>query len=138
MKINLFKSKVVLLTCVFFLGLNWAGPQSKNGSEKIVGDWSMEVDAGGEYYYLSFTIQEENGSLSGKISEEAGTFIDVKMEKIEFDGQKFRFEMTIPTPPDGAENLVKGDFELLEEKMEGTLTIEEFGMTAFATCTRKK
>ena len=128
------------LSVVLVFSFVWMGayaPQIKDAA-KIGGDWNMEVDAGGEYYYLSFTIEEVSGTLTGKISEESGSFTEVKMEKIEFDGLKFSFEMTIPTPPDGMENLVKGAFEFLEEKLEGTLAIEELGMTAYATCTRKK
>lgn len=122
---------------VFFLGLLAIHAMQVLAADEIVGEWNMEVDAGGEYYYLSFSVTEEGGKLSGTISEESGSFIDAKMENIEFDGQKFRFEMTIPSPPDGLENLVNGEFEFNEGKLEGTLTIEEFGMTAFATCTKK-
>lgn len=122
---------------VFSLGLTGAYPLQIKDTAKIVGDWKMEVDAGGEYYYLSFSVREEAAKLSGAISEESGSFADVKMEKLEFDGQKFLFEMTVPTPPDGLENLVKGNFELKEGKLEGTLTIEELGIIGYSTCTKK-
>jgi hypothetical protein len=32
----------------------------------------MEVDAGGEYYYLSFAIEKTEDGLKGSISESAG------------------------------------------------------------------
>jgi hypothetical protein len=137
MKKNL--SRFLSLSIVFVLSLCLTGaypPQVKDAA-KIVGDWKMEVDAGGEYYYLSFSVREEAGKLSGTISEESGSFADVKMEKLEFDGQKFLFEMTVPTPPDGLENLVKGNFELKEGKLEGMLTIEELGIIGYSTCTKK-
>lgn len=138
MKKELFRAVSVVLGCVFVVSLAWAAPQGNKDIEKIIGDWSMEVDAGGVYYYLSFTIKEESGALLGTISEESGSFTDAKMEKIVFDGLKLQFEMAIPTPPDGVENLVQGEFEHKEGKLEGILSIEEFGMTAYATCTKKK
>ncbi|MGD2245051.1 MAG: hypothetical protein PVI11_00735 [Candidatus Aminicenantes bacterium] len=138
MKKKPFRMISLGLASFVLLGLVWAGAQEVKDVDMIVGNWDMEVDAGGEYYYLSFTVREEGGQLSGTISEESGAFIDAKMEKIEFNGQEFRFEMTVPTPPDGLENLVKGAFEWTEGQLEGTLIIEEFGMTAYATCTKKK
>jgi hypothetical protein len=137
MKKNLLRFLSLSVMFVFSLGLTGAYPLQTKNAVKIVGDWKMEVDAGGEYYYLSFSVKEEAGKLFGTISEESGSFADVKMEKLEFDGQKFRFEMTVPTPPDGLENLVKGNFELKEGKLEGTLTIEELGMIGYASCDKK-
>jgi len=104
---------------------------------KILGDWDMEVDAGGEYFYLSFSIEKIEDGLKGSISESSGFFSDVSLENIEFDGSHLRFEMNIPTPPDGYENLVKSDLELVEERLEGTLSVESLGISAAATATKK-
>jgi len=137
MKKNLSRLLSSCLVFAFSLGLTGAYPLQVKDAAKIVGDWKMEVDAGGEYYYLSFSVREEAGKLSGTISEESGTFADVKMEKFEFDRLKFRFEITVPTPPDGLENPVKGEFELTEGKLVGTMSIEELDMTGYATCSKK-
>lgn len=104
---------------------------------KILGDWEMEVDAGGQYYYLSFTIEETDGELSGTISESSGFFTDVPLENIEFDGRNLLFEMTVPTPPDGYEDLVKAELELVDERLEGMLTIESIGISASAVATKQ-
>ncbi len=42
-----------------------------------------------------------------------------------------------PPPPDGYENLVKSELELVEGKLEGTLSVESLGMSAAATATNK-
>ena len=114
-----------------------------NGQEQvdyanILGDWEMEVDAGGEYYYLLFTIEKADGELAGTISESSGFFTDVSLKNIEFDGENLSFEMTVPTPPDGYENLVKAELEWVEGKLEGMLSVESLGISASATATKKK
>ena len=103
----------------------------------ILGNWEMEVDAGGEYFYLSFSLEKTHEGLKGTISEFSGFFSNVPLENIEFDGTNLRFEMNIPTPPDGYENLVKSDFELVEDRFEGTLSVESLGISAAATATKK-
>jgi hypothetical protein len=105
--------------------------------DKILGDWEMEVDAGGEFFYLSFSIENTDSGLKGSISESSGFFSDVALVNIEFDGSQLAFEMNIPTPPDGYENLVKADFELVEERLEGTLSVESLGISAAATAIKK-
>lgn len=105
---------------------------------KILGDWEMEVDAGGEYYYLLFSIEKADGELAGTISESSGFFTDVSLKNIEFDGEKLSFEMTVPTPPDGYENLVKAELEWVEGKLEGMLSVESLGISASASATKKK
>jgi hypothetical protein len=114
-----------------------------NGKEQvdyanILGDWEMEVDAGGEYYYLLFSIEKADGELAGTISESSGFFTDVSLKNIEFDGEKLSFEMTVPTPPDGYENLVKAELEWVEGKLEGMLSVESLGISASASATKKK
>jgi hypothetical protein len=97
----------------------------------------MEVDAGGEYFYLSFSIEKTDEGMKGAISESSGFFSDVPLENIEFDSTNLSFEMNIPTPPDGYENLVKTTLELIEGKFEGTLSVESLGISAAATATKK-
>ena len=103
----------------------------------IIGEWDMEVDAGGEYFYLSFSIEKTDEGMKGAISESSGFFSNVPLENIQFDGTNLSFEMKIPTPPDGYENLVKSAFELTEGKFEGTLSVESLGISAAATATKK-
>jgi hypothetical protein len=45
--------------------------------------------------------------------------------------------MSIPTPPDGYENLVKTELEWIGGKFEGTLSVESLGVSASATVTKK-
>jgi hypothetical protein len=126
---------VLIGFCVSF-HLSMSGQESVD-YDKILGEWDMEVDAGGEYFYLSFSIERTDSELKGSISEFSGFFSDVSLENIEFDGSTLIFEMNIPTPPDGYENLVKADFDLVEDRLEGTLSVESLGISAAATATKK-
>lgn len=103
----------------------------------IAGEWDMEVSAGDEVYYLTFTIEETEEGLKGSISESSGYFSDVPLENITFDGTMLRFEMTVPTPPDGYESLVKAELELVEGRLEGILTVEEMGLSATAVALKR-
>ncbi len=125
------------LLLIWLLSFSFLNGQDQVDYSMILGDWDMEVDAGGEYYYLSFTIEKTDGDLSGTISESSGFFTDVTLENIEFDGKNLLFEMTVPTPPDGYENLVKAELEWIEERLEGLLSVESIGISASAVATKQ-
>jgi len=134
------KNSLCTVACAFFVcffSVSFLAGQDQVNLENILGDWDMEVDAGGEFYYLSFTIEKTDRELLGKISESSGFFSDIPLENIEFDGTNLSFEMTIPTPPDGYENLVKAELELVEERLEGMLTVESIGISAAAAATKQ-
>ena len=95
------------------------------------------MDVGGEFYYLSFSIEKTDEGLKGSISESSGLFSDVPLANIEFDDTHLSFETNIPTPPDGYENLVKSELKLVEGKLEGILSVEALGISAAATATKK-
>lgn len=104
---------------------------------KIIGEWDIEVTADGEYYYLSMKMEKAETGLKGTISESTGGFTDVPLANIKFDGQTLYFEFTSPTPPDGNERLIKAELKVGDNKLDGTLTVEELGISASATATRK-
>lgn len=134
---NFFTAMVIGIVWTGFCVMIPMNAQEPQDYDKILGSWDMEVDAGGEYFYLSFTIEKADEGLKGSISESSGFFSDVPLENIEYEGTNLRFEMNIPTPPDGYQNLVKADLELVEERLEGTLTVESLGVSASATATKK-
>jgi len=138
MKTRGFVGSALFAVCVCLLTASFLNSQEQVDYGKILGDWEMEVDTGGEYYYLLFTIEKANGELTGTISESSGFFTDVSLKNIEFDGEILLFEMTVPTPPDGYENLVKAELGWVEGKLEGMLSVESLGISASATATKKK
>jgi len=104
---------------------------------KVLGSWDVEVNADGEYYYLVLSIEKSEEGLKGKISESTGAFSDVPLKEIQYDGQTFKFQFTSPTPPDGLERVVKAEFKVGDNKLEGIITLEDMGLSVSATATKK-
>ena len=122
------------LTALFLIaGLALAGPaasQTPPDTKPILGLWTIEVDAGGEIYYLTMEIKLVEGKLAGGLSEQNGMFTNVPLTAIEWDGQVFKCDTKTPTPPDGAERTIKTEVKLVDGKFEGTINIPDMGMIA--------
>ncbi len=134
------RRRILIFSLLFVFGLSFSVlfGQEKLNPEKVVGEWNLEIDAGGEYYYLNMTIENTNEGLRGTISEESGYFQDLALSNIVFDGEMLKFEFTAPTPPDDYERLVKAEFKVGENRLEGNMSAEDLGLTVSATATRKK
>ncbi|MEW5901977.1 MAG: hypothetical protein AB1715_10980 [Acidobacteriota bacterium] len=111
--------------------------QEKANTGKILGTWKVEIYAGDTYYYLSLVVSETQGQLAGKISESMGSFTDVALEEIFFDGEIFRFNFTCPMPPDGVTRLVKAEFKVGVDTMSGIVSVPDLDITTDATATRE-
>lgn len=105
---------------------------------KLAGTWELEIDAEGEYYYLTMVIEESDSILSGKISEESGFFTDVVIEEIKFDGETLTFQFDAPTPPDGEERMLVTELVFSGDTCEGTISIEDLGMTVDVSGKKEK
>jgi len=129
----------LIVLALFLLGPGGqaAAQSQKPNYDKIAGTWSLEVSAGSEYYYLTLELTAEEGKLGGKLSEQNGMFKDAPLLEPAFDGQTLKYSVKIPTPPDGVERLVKSEMKLVDNKLEGTLTIQDLEMTVPVTGTKK-
>lgn len=134
------RGRILIFGLLFVFGLSFSVlfGQEKLSPEKVVGEWNLEIDAGGEFYYLNMSIEKANEGLRGTISEESGYFQDLALSNIVFDGEMLKFEFTAPTPPDDYERLVKAEFKVGENSLEGYMSAEDLGLTVSATATRKK
>lgn len=137
----MMKFKRIALAVMFlaFL-LCLSGPavgQEKKDNGKIVGEWKVEVYGGGEYYYLTMTIVEQDAKLSGSMSEKDGMFEDAPLANVEFDGQTLSFEITVTSPPDGLEKTWEASLTVGEDKLEGSITNDQVGSVS-ASATREK
>lgn len=112
--------------------------QDQPDVQRILGEWDVEVDAGEEFYYLTLVLEKAEGELRGAISEDAGYFSDIPLENIVYDGETLMFEFMAPTPPDGFERVISCEFFVNEDKMQGTMTVSELGVSVVCTATRKK
>lgn len=125
------------LAVLVLLSAGSAMAQEKPAFSTITGAWKLEVYAGDQTYYLNLVVTEENGQLAGKISESMGTFTDVAISEIFFDGVAFRFSFVSPTPPDGSSRTVKADFKVAQNAMGGTVTVPDLDVVADAKGTRE-
>jgi len=110
-------------------------PQAK--ADAILGQWALQLDAGGEYYYLTLTLVLQEGKLAGKMSESNGFFTDVPITDVSWDGTMLKFKVMAPTPPDGAERSLENELKLADGKWTGMMNIPDLGMTAAITGTKK-
>jgi hypothetical protein len=132
---NLYRA---ILAVVALLAFALPAPaRQKVDPNKVAGSWSLEVNAGGEFYYLTLDLKVKDGKLEGGLSEQNGMFKDAPLAAIEFDGTTLKFDVKIPTPPDGAERLVKIEMKLVDAKLEGILTITDMGLSAGVTGVKK-
>lgn len=131
--------KVFLLSLFFISSLTLSSMKGQEAVDyaKILGNWEIEVDAEGEYYYLTLILKMSDGELEGAISESTGYFSDAPLSNIEFDGANLKFEFTAPTPPDGYERVVRTEFEVGDNTLEGTMNVDDLGVIALATGKRE-
>jgi hypothetical protein len=130
-----------LLAFIFFVLISFSfslAAQEIPDYGKIVGTWKIEVDADGEYYYLTLELKNAEENLEGTISENMGSFTDVPISEIVFDGESLDFEFISPTPPDGLEKSVKADFKVGVDTMDGVMSVPDLEASATATATREK
>jgi len=127
------------LSVFLILSLSSAPAQTQVAVDygKILGSWDVEVNADGEYYYLSLSIEKSEEGLKGTVSESTGAFSNVALKEIQYDGQTLKFQFSSPTPPDGLERVVKADFKVGDNKLEGTMAVEDLGLSVPATATKK-
>jgi hypothetical protein len=128
---------ILFMSLVFAMALGTASMQAADHG-KILGSWQLEIDAAGEYYYLTMILLESETALQGKVSEDGGYFYDVPLKDILFESNVLTLKFTSPTPPDGLERIITCKFEVGDDLLEGSLTIEEMGLTAYVTGKREK
>jgi hypothetical protein len=127
---------ILAVLILFLSGLAVAQEKKSNG--KVIGEWKVEVNGNGQYYYLTMTITESGEKLSGSMSEQSGMFKDVPLANVEFDGQNFSFEITVASPPDGVEKMWQASFAVEEDKMEGTFSNDQVGSVSASAAREKK
>jgi hypothetical protein len=129
---------MMMLTAVLAVGAPIQNPpKPKVDYTPLVGQWALQIDAGGEYYFLVLELKLNAGKLEGQLSEQNGLFTNAPLSNIEFDGEALKFDAKTPTPPDGAERLLKTEVKLVADKLEGMITIVEMNLSVPLTGTKK-
>ncbi len=133
MNYRILAAAVLLALFVFSSGM----AQEKADHSSVLGKWKIEVNADGQYYYLTMELKDVSGKMEGTVSEAQGTFTDKPLEELSFDGTTLSFAFNSPTPPDGLERLVKAEFKVVEGKLDGTMTVPSMGVSVRATATKE-
>jgi len=120
------------------LALPQQSPAPKPNTAKVVGDWSLDIFAGGMTVTLNLTLAEAEGKLAGKISEPNGMFTDVALAGIQYDGETLTYDISVPSPPDGTVKTWKTELKVGEDAVEGGISNAEAGMSATITGKRVK
>lgn len=97
---------------------------------KVLGTWSLDIDAGGMVITLSLVLEAPEGKLAGKISETNGMFTDSPLANIEFDGENLAYDINVPSPPDGAVKTWKTQLKVAADVADGAIANADTGMSA--------
>jgi hypothetical protein len=137
MRIRFAFGLAVVLVLVGY-GLTQAPQAKKVDNSKILGTWEVTVDAGQSTYHLTMELKETAGKLEGALTESSGTFKDLPLAEITFDGATLTFQFSSPTPPDGLSRLVNAEFKLVEGILDGLMKVAELEVSVPAKATRQE
>ena len=126
-----------LLIPAFVIGLAalaWAGPAVQTAAKpdlsKVLGAWDLELDADGQMFYLTMVLENVEGRLAGKVSEQNGMFTDAALSEIAFDGETFKCVAAVPSPPDMATRPWVIELKIGADTAEGTIGNAELQISA--------
>ena len=97
---------------------------------RVLGTWSLDIDAGGIVITLSLVLEAPDGKLAGKISEPNGMFTDAPLANIEFDGENLAYDITVASPPDGAVKTWKTQLKVGADVADGVIANADTGTSA--------
>jgi hypothetical protein len=120
----------LILLCAGSPALPQQNPGAKPDRAKILGTWTLEINANTMYIYLTLALEETSGQLSGKISEQNGMFADAPLSNIEYDGETLSYDISVPSPPDGLVKVWKTQLKVGDDTAEGAIANLELGMSA--------
>jgi hypothetical protein len=121
--------------CLILVSLPVTGQHAPDDG-KFVGIWELEIDTGEEYLYYFLKIEKSESEFKGWIGEEKEMTEGAPLSEIQLDGENLNFEFTAPTPPDGLERLVKCEFKLSDNKLEGFFILEDIDVVVSVTATK--
>jgi len=134
-----------LLIPVLLAGLvvgAWTAPAVQNVPKpdlsKVLGTWSLEINADGQVFYLTLVMEAVEGTLAGKVSEQNLMFTDTPLSDIAYDGETLKCTATVPSPPDMATRPWAIELKVGPESLEGTIANEELMISASMTGKRTK
>jgi hypothetical protein len=98
--------------------------------ESLAGAWDIEIAAEGQYVYVTFVLEVEEGRLAGKVTERYGMFTDVPCDNLTLEGRRLGFSANLLSPPDGTVKIWKVDVEVDGDAMTGSISNSDVAITA--------
>lgn len=134
------KTIIVLWLLLSFCWLSFSGQQKTVAPDwkKVIGVWTLSIDGGGSYIYLNMKVEDVNGKIQGKLTEQSGMIPEVTLDELEFDNENLRFIITAPSPPDGMTRTWKAVFKIDEDRLDGVMVSEELNFAAPVSGNREK
>ncbi len=110
----------------------------KPDKAKVLGTWAVEVYADGQSFYLTLLVEEREGQLGIKASEQYGMFMDAPATDVTYDGTLLKMVLNVPSPPDGLARPWAVELKVGEDVLEGVISNAELMITAGVTGKRTK
>lgn len=110
----------------------------KPDNAKVLGTWAVEVYADGQSFYLTLIVEEVEGELAAKASEQYGMFTDAPASDVSFDGTLLKMALNVPSPPDGLARPWAVESKVGDDVMEGVISNAELMISAGVTGKRTK
>lgn len=105
----------------------------KPDKAKVLGTWAVEVYADGQTVYLNLLVEDLDGALAVKASEQYGMFTDAPATDVTFDGTLLKMVLNVPSPPDGLARPWAVEAKVGEEVLEGVISNAELMISAGIT-----
>ncbi|MBM3305880.1 MAG: hypothetical protein FJY79_08075 [Candidatus Aminicenantes bacterium] len=115
-----------------------AAKPDKPDNAKVLGTWAVEVYADGQSFYLTLLVEETEGKLTAKASEQYGMFTDAPASDVSYDGTLLKMALNVPSPPDGLARPWAVEAKIGEDVMEGVISNAELMISAGVTGKRTK
>jgi len=120
-----------LLLILAFLSSGQLLAQEKTAlkPEEIIGTWDILIEAEGLVINLTFKLELENNVLTGKMSDQYGSFADVPVTDLKLENNTLSFNLTVSAPPDGRVRTWSWEVNIEADRMEGLVYNNELNIS---------
>jgi len=131
----MYMNKWVLCFAIFLLLISAGQPgliaQEKTAvkPENLVGKWELVIEAEGMVINLVMQLELEKETLTGRMTDQYGTFSDVALTELKLENDTLTFILTVASPPDGLVRPWTFELKLAGEEVEGMVYNNEMGIS---------
>ena len=97
--------------------------------QQISGNWEVVVEAEGMIIYLTLKLEIVENELTGKMSDQAGSFADISVSDLKLENNTLTFNLTVPSPPDGLVHTWSWELNIERDELEGIVFNPELAIS---------